>query len=442
MLPTSPSTQTLVRSPVIVAADLTALRQSAGPSYCGMARDFIQSLDNEIGQSLENAKHLQFGKLITCLPKLLFSTVHFLGKLIQGGHDLSSNPVRYGIGGAVKMVANGVDFGIELARSAIDTVILGVKGLAEWWLDEDVETDYINTKLHDGTHKKQVDLYCGAASHLGRLMEVTSSTSQGMEKEDISKGTGLPTDWEKASIEDIPPSIMARRKDNLNFTGEKLALHEEPQFSRKVGNKGLMVLRSDSWSALRVAVFKNKTGKIVLCFQGTDPKKRPGTLKSDVNTILGVRDSASVDADLLVKAFVEKYGKDNVELVGHSLGGNLATDAGLRNKVRVTAFNALGLSLTQRIDQRKRIVGKFVGDKIVGGQSRPETATVTNFNSKKDLLTQKGIQKILPTKQVGVKVRVQGKAGHSTSDVIRDVQRQGFTSPPAKPFILQGAGGG
>ncbi len=116
------------------------------------------------------------------------------------------------------------------------------------------------------------------------------------------------------------------------------------------------------------------SGKIVLSFAGTQLNAtRAATVKSDVAQTLGVKDSAFQDADRLVKAFVDKYGKDNVEVTGHSLGGGLAQYAGIKHGTKVTAFNSMGLHVHLR-------------DRL--GADKLDRANVTHVNSSGDPLSQ------------------------------------------------------
>jgi|GEM_PF-4880366 len=404
------------RASPAASTDTANLPRDSEKIHRSMASGFIQACKDEHEQFFTGSKDFTLGKAIMYMPKLISIGLHSLGNSIQGGHDFSSHKGHYLAGVGFKAIANVVDFCIELTRSAIDHTVLACKGLFQSSTAQYAEyipdlTHDVNVKLHN-----QAMVRCADAAPLGRLLVVTCSTSQGVNVKDAKGQTGLPEGFKAASIDDIPPAIMARR-EGTSFSGTRLKLHQESSLKRGK-TQDLMVLKSDAWSSLRVGVFK-KDGKVILCFKGSTLTKL-GTLRANANILVGVRDRAINDANILVKAFVETYGNENVELVGHSLGANIAADAGIRNNVRVTTFNAYGLSLMQRLD---------LGSKIVGTQSNPESATVTNFNSSKDLLTKRG-QQFIPTRQVGVKVRVEGSAGHSASSVVKDVQ---VTASQAKP---------
>lgn len=384
-------------------------KAEASPSYCNMAKDFLETARQELSESAENAKNLNLGKLIVCVPKLLIGSLHCAGKFIQGGHDYDSNFLRFGIGGFLKLTSNVADFTIEITRVAIDLSILTAKKLGACFLGSLCVDLYIYDR-QESTHSISSSVDFISLKNLSRLIEITNSTDKGIHQPSAYGVEGLPIGYEVAALDEIPNDIMARRA-GTNFSGEKLNLRKEENLTSGTPQK-LMVLRGDAWSALRVGVYKNN-GKFILCFQGTDPMLRPGTLKSDLNILLGVRDRALDDANILVKAFVKRYGAENIELVGHSLGGSIAADAGLRNGVKVRNFNALGLSLMQRIDLRRKI-NAFANNASPSPQ-------VTHLNTRGDILSQSIQPYLLLTKQVGTVTTVPGNAGHDSMEVARDV---------------------
>ena len=88
----------------------------------------------------------------------------------------------------------------------------------------------------------------------------------------------------------------------------------------------------------------------ILAFRGTDFKDAKADLSADFNILLGAnRDN--MDANLLqpsrfqhaedkFSAVEQKYGKDNLMLTGHSLGGSIADYLGRKNSVDAVVFNA------------------------------------------------------------------------------------------------------
>ena len=186
---------------------------------------------------------------------------------------------------------------------------------------------------------------------------------------------------------------MARREDGSGGTGSALTLHVTPGKSEN----DPFILTGDAWSALKVAVYK-RGDTMVLSFVGTQPAKRPGTLKSEAGAALGIKDRAFQDADRLVKAFAQQYG-GKVEVLGHSLGGGLAQYAGIKHGLKVTAFNSMGL----HVGLRDRLAHKL------------DDANVTHVNTSGDPLSQKvehGVFGLDASSQVGKRYVIEHSGGH------------------------------
>lgn len=329
-----------------------------------------------------------------------------MGEAIQGGHDSQATTgmgkARYATGALIKGLANitggvaGIVSGAVATGVSITTNLVGgvfrlaagaciglgaavAKGLAlvsgsaelhstagNWASNAlDIITPSAIKKGEQTTLSQE-----GAQNILDRaqLCRVCSS----------SEYRNLPPGVSVATIDDIPPSVLARGASDT-ATGDDVQLrpHTAVRPSEKGGGSpnDPFILTGDGWSALKVGVFKETaSGKIVLSFAGTQLNAtRAATVKSDVAQTLGVKDSAFQDADRLVKAFVDKYGKDNVEVTGHSLGGGLAQYAGIKHGTKVTAFNSMGLHVHLR-------------DRL--GADKLDRANVTHVNSSGDPLSQ------------------------------------------------------
>jgi predicted esterase YcpF (UPF0227 family) len=81
-----------------------------------------------------------------------------------------------------------------------------------------------------------------------------------------------------------------------------------------------------------------------MSFRGTDLKSKQNKWKdlgSDALLAVGLQELSSRfrNAKKATKAAVEKYGHDNVELVGFSLGGSQALYANAKHNVKTTALN-------------------------------------------------------------------------------------------------------
>lgn len=112
-----------------------------------------------------------------------------------------------------------------------------------------------------------------------------------------------------------------------------------------------------------------------------------------------------------MKAFVDKHGKDNVEVTGHSLGGGLAQYAGIKHGTKVTAFNSMGLHVHLR-------------DRL--GADKLDRANVTHVNSSGDPLSQKvenGRFGIDASAQVGKRyvIETEHNGGHKMANVLDGV---------------------
>jgi pimeloyl-ACP methyl ester carboxylesterase len=184
-----------------------------------------------------------------------------------------------------------------------------------------------------------------------------------------------------------------------------------------------LVLTGDAWSALKVCVFKTRAdpAKFVLSFAGTEFEDgRLATLKSDLNQTFGIKDTAIEDAERVVKAFADQYGKDNIEVVGHSLGGALAQYAGIKHGVKVTAFNSMGLSVSLR-------------DRL--GAEKINEANITHINSSGDPLSQRveaGRFGMTASSQVGKRyvINVDHKGGHKMENILDGLEKLRLETGP------------
>jgi hypothetical protein len=351
-----------------------------------------------------------------------------LGNAIQGGYDsqatTTSGKARYWTGAIIKGFANitggaaGLVSGTVATGTAMTTNIVGglgrvvagsVIGLGgliankqEW---KSKALDLMRTSLI--RKNEQTPLNAEGAENVmdqAQLARITSSSSY----------RRMPEGFQMAEIKDIPDSVLARGATNTS-TGEDAKLRAHPATPSDQGGVPTtnepLVLTGDAWSALKVCVFKTTTEppKFVLSFAGTEFKDgRLATLKSDVNQTFGIKDTAFEDAERVVKAFAKQYGADNIEVVGHSLGGALAQYAGIKHGVKVTAFNSMGLSVSLR-------------DRL--GAKKINEANVTHINSSGDSLSQRvehGRFGITASSQVGKRyvIDVKHEGGHKMEKVL------------------------
>lgn len=101
----------------------------------------------------------------------------------------------------------------------------------------------------------------------------------------------------------------------------------------------------------------HKDGKAKVVFRGTDVKNKRD-IGTDALVALGLQDFSSRmrNATRTTDLAIKKYGKDNVSLTGHSLGGSQAAYVSRKLGVKATGFNA---AMSPVDVLRKRTYGNF-----------------------------------------------------------------------------------
>ncbi|NRN27937.1 lipase family protein [Photorhabdus heterorhabditis] len=375
---------------------------------------------------------VSLGKVLTTTLKYLTlnAPARRIGTAIQRGYDShaqsAKGKARYWTGAIIKGLANIMGGASSVISGAISVGVAGVKNLAEFtgrllvssalglagavmkgisylppgvsdrlqasmraekWLN--TAKVFIKPAFVAKAEQEPLNVAeARAVMDTARLARISCSSSY----------RDMPTGYSHATLADIPSSILACREDGSGGTGKKLTLRVRPG----KGKNDPLILKGDAWSALKVAVYK-RDDTVVLSFVGTQPTKRPGTIKSDVCAALGIKDSAFQDADRLVKAFTKQYG-NKVEVLGHSLGGGLAQYAGIKHGIKVTVFNSMGL----HVGLRDRLADKL------------DSANVTHINTSNDPLSQKvehGIWGLDACSQVGKRYVIEHSGGHRMESV-------------------------
>lgn len=104
-------------------------------------------------------------------------------------------------------------------------------------------------------------------------------------------------------------------------------------------------------------VVYHKEGKAKIAFRGTNPRNMKD-LGTDLLVGLGLQDQSSrfKNAVKTTDLAIKKYGKENVSLTGHSLGGSQSAYVSRKRGLKATGFNAAW----SRIDEvRNRTYSHF-----------------------------------------------------------------------------------
>ena len=135
----------------------------------------------------------------------------------------------------------------------------------------------------------------------------------------------------------------------------------------------------------RSVYVNNKTGKATVSFRGTDlsgKKNRWKDLGTDALVGLGLQNLSSRHRNAVktTRLAVAKYGKDNVNLVGHSLGGSQALYAHQKTGLDAHAFNPCVSPLDVA-----RSSGGFTGKHVASVFNKPELKSNAHlYYTKKD----------------------------------------------------------
>lgn len=98
---------------------------------------------------------------------------------------------------------------------------------------------------------------------------------------------------------------------------------------------------ADTFDGFRAVAWRHSSGRVVIGYEGTDD---PYDWFVDGVNAAGVPTGSYRSALNVADWAVQHYGAQNVEFVGHSLGGGLASAAAYRTGRPATTFNAAGIS--------------------------------------------------------------------------------------------------
>jgi predicted esterase YcpF (UPF0227 family) len=125
-------------------------------------------------------------------------------------------------------------------------------------------------------------------------------------------------------------------------------------------NKDLYGFKLDeSLSSQKNSVFVNpNSGEVVISYKGTNPVNMED-LWDDFNIILGTETHTSrfKNAEDVYKNVESKFGKDNLRIVGHSLGASVAMYIGEKHDIETHSYNP-GISYRSAFQSHKNNVNK------------------------------------------------------------------------------------
>ena len=320
--------------------------------------------------SFGNGKYSVGLNMSKVLKFTLSTPFRWVGNKIQNGHDFTSSKFKidYLVGAGLKGIGNITGGTTSVIGNSISVMESGVSNsinMTSKAFHNDLKGNDFNLK-----NKQEPLRYSGAKEVLEKA-KLTNFVCTDYFNE-------CPKGLVQATSSDIPKTVLVKGLYTDSKSGNKTEKSTGKVLKLRIdkpSKDGLTTLSGDSWSALKVGVFKtdSEPKKIALVFVGTAGGSRIATVKSDLSSAIGIKDSAIQNASKLVQEFVKEYGKDNVEVMGHSLGGGLAQYSGIRNEVKVTAFNAMGINLNLR-------------NKL--GNEKLNNSNVTLINNYKDVLSQ------------------------------------------------------
>ncbi len=161
--------------------------------------------------------------------------------------------------------------------------------------------------------------------------------------------------------------------------------------SEKITYNVIDTMKDNSSGLYGYILEHERTGEIVISFEGTRTENGLGNLLTDWNEnissfIMGDEEYTEVEknknqfteADKVVESYIEEYGKNNVTFVGHSLGGGLAEYFAVKYESHAVTFAAPDIyNLLTDEQQRQVDNGEFQSNII--SYAYPEDI-VSEFN--------------------------------------------------------------
>lgn len=123
-----------------------------------------------------------------------------------------------------------------------------------------------------------------------------------------------------------------------------------------------------------IAYRNPSTNEVVIAYRGTNSTELVDWTKNNLNIGMGEVPVQYTEASHFYNLVAEKYGKDNITVIGHSLGGALAQLIGAEYNVNTITFNAPGvLHLLKNINPNLSL-------------NKSDYTNITNYNLANDVL--------------------------------------------------------
>lgn len=183
------------------------------------------------------------------------------------------------------------------------------------------------------------------------------------------------------AVENARRGVPPTRQELLDGAEAAAASYDfsTPAGMRRVEPGSLGVAEQVGWSGFQSALYERQSdGTVFVSIAGT--QDAVDWINNGLQGV-GIIPPQYLQAAELVAAAREKYG-DRVVVVGHSLGGGLASFAGLLNGARTMTFNAAGLGLGARALA------------WADGSLDANRGLITNVNLKGELLTSEPLLKV------------------------------------------------
>ena len=138
----------------------------------------------------------------------------------------------------------------------------------------------------------------------------------------------------QATTDVIPPEAKAKA-----LLSESAYLKDATKAQEFLDNNGLDLEVLPEYTTDFMTTAKDADGRVVVAFRGTEPTNI-ADVYNDIRIIQGSKRHFTTERNALDKV-IQRFGKENVELTGHSLGGNKAIELAKQLGLDSETFNPL-----------------------------------------------------------------------------------------------------